>query len=64
MSEKGNIKTLKAAKTKPAQLPASLTEPGWAADIAKDIAIHSGTGCFLLLLADGEEMDVYVSTQA
>ena len=56
------MKTLKAAKAKPVQAIAHL-ETEWAAEIAKDIAIHSGTGCFLLLFADGEEMDVYVSTE-
>jgi len=52
-----------AAPAKPAQLNLSQSDQDWIAAMAKDIAIHSGTGSFLLLFADGEDLDVYVSTE-
>ena len=35
-------------------------DAAWAATIAKEIVVHAGPGCFLLLFVDGNEMDVYV----
>ena len=53
---------MKAAKAKPT--PALMDEDSqWIAAMAKDVAVHCTTGSFLLLFADGEEMDVYVSSE-
>lgn len=52
-----------AVPAKPAQVNLTQSDQDWIAAMAKDIAIHSSTGAFLLLLADGEELDVYVSTE-
>ena len=64
MTEKGNTKTMKAAKAKFETQVLSPSDQEWVAAMAKTIAVHSTSGAFLLLFADGEELDVYVSSES
>ena len=63
MLQKGNLKTPKAAKwpTPAINHGSDAADLEWAATIAKEIVVHAGPGCFLLLFVDGDEMDVYVA---
>lgn len=55
---------MRAVPAKPAEVSLTQSDQAWIAAMAKDIAVHSSAGAFLLLFADGEELDVYVSTES